>query len=339
MQDQDMPTPERILHMMHGFQPAAALKGAIELGLFTALGGESKTAAALAQAIGAPERGVRILCDFLTAAGLLEKDGSEYRSSPDCAMYLDESSPAYLGSVGRFILGDDVLGSFADIAGVVRKGGTLLEGQGTVEPNNPLWVEFARSMVPLMLPAAGFIADLVTENLSADARLKVLDVAAGHGVFGIGILMQHANAEVVALDWPIVLEVASENAEKAGVADRHRSLPGSAFDVDFGTGYDVILLTNFVHHYDIPTCTKLMRKVHGALKDGGRAVLLEFVPNEDRVSPPEQAFFALTMLVTTTSGDAYTFKQYESMAADAGFSKSELHRKEGLNESVVVLTK
>ena len=122
-------------------------------------------------------------------------------------------------------------------------------------------------------------------------------------------------------------------------ADRHRRLPGDAFDLEFGNGYDIVLLTNFLHHYDVPTCTGLLRKVHGALNDGGRAVTLEFVPNDDRVTPPEQASFSLIMLATTASGDAYTFNQLESMAAEAGFASSELHRMEGPPQSVIVSTK
>jgi len=339
MPDQNSPTPERIMQNMYGFRSSAALKGAIDLSLFTALGGEAKTTATLAKAIGAPERGVRILCDFLTIQGLLEKDGSTYRSSPDSALFLDENSPAYFGTVGRFMLGPDVVDNFSNIAAVVRKGGTLLEGQGTVEPENPIWVDFARSMVPLMKPSADFIADLVTKDIGADVPLKVLDIAAGHGIFGIEIAVRHPETRIVALDWPAVLEVASENAEKAGVADRLTKLPGSALDVDYGGGFDLVLLTNFLHHFDVVTCTSLMRKVHDALNDGGRAVTLEFVPNEDRVTPPEQASFALIMLATTAVGDAYTFKQLKGMASEAGFTKSELHRMDGPPQSVIVSTK
>jgi ubiquinone/menaquinone biosynthesis C-methylase UbiE len=179
----------------------------------------------------------------------------------------------------------------------------------------------------------------VTANGSEERPLKVLDIAAGHGTFGITIAERHPETEVVALDWPAVLEVAKENADKAGLDGRHTRLPGNAFDVEFGNGYDVVLLTNFLHHFDVPTCTKLLRKVHGALNDGGRAVTLEFVPNEDRVSPAEQASFAMMMLATTASGDAYTFRELESMAADAGFANNELHRMVGPPQSVIVSTK
>jgi len=326
--------------MINAFQASAALKGAIDLGLFTALGKESKTAASLAEAVEASERGVRILCDFLVISDLLQKEGDRYRSSPDAALFLDEKSPAYFGSVGRFMMGSELKDNFSDVAAVVRKGGTLMDGEGTVEPNHPIWVEFARTMVPLMKPSAEFIGELVTKDVSkTEEPFKVLDIAAGHGTFGIEIAKRHPEAEVVAVDWPAVLDVATENAEKAGVAERHRRRPGSAFEVDFGDGYDAVLLTNFLHHFDVPTCTDMLRKVHGALNAGGRAVMLEFVPNEDRVSPPEQASFSLIMLASTASGDAYTFKQLESMATEAGFTKSELHRLDVAPQSVIVSTK
>jgi len=119
--------------------------------------------------------------------------------------------------------------------------------------------------------------------------------------------------------------VAKSNAQAAGVAGRYRALPGSAFEVEFGNGYDVVLLTNFLHHFDAATNEKLLRKVNAALKPGARAVTLEFVPNEDRVTPPVAAKFSLTMLAATDHGDAYTFPEYEKMFRNAGFSSSTIH--------------
>ena len=116
-------------------------------------------------------------------------------------------------------------------------------------------------------------------------------------------------AEIVAVDWAGVLTVATANAKRAGVQDRYRTKPGDAFTVDYGDGYDIVLLTNFLHHFDLPTCTGLLRKVAAALKPGGRAVILEFVPNPDRVSPPMAAGFSLMMLATTPAGDAYTLAE------------------------------
>jgi hypothetical protein len=80
-----------------------------------------------------------------------------------------------------------------------------------------------------------------------------------------------------------------------------------------------------LHHFDQPTCEKLLKKVHTALAPGGRTVTFDFVPNEDRVSPPVAASFSLMMLGTTPSGDAYTYSEFERMFRNAGFSANELH--------------
>jgi hypothetical protein len=133
--------------------------------------------------------------------------------------------------------------------------------------------------------------------------------------------------------------VAKENASKSGVADRYNTIEGSAFEVDLGTGYDIVLLTNFLHHFDPPTNETLLRKVHAALSDGGQAVTLEFVPNDDRISPPETAGFSLMMLSGTPAGDAYTFSELERMFTNAGFTSSVIHPLPPGFEQVVISKK
>ena len=86
-----------------------------------------------------------------------------------------------------------------------------------------------------------------------------------------------------------------------------------------------MLLTNFLHHFDLPACGRLAAKAHAALAPGGRALTLDFIPEPDRVSPPPAATFALTMLATTAHGDAYTFAEYQQVFAKAGFVRSEFH--------------
>jgi hypothetical protein len=109
------------------------------------------------------------------------------------------------------------------------------------------------------------------------------------------------------------------------VSERYRTLPGSAFEADLGAGYDIVLVPNFLHHFDWATCVRFLRRTHAALIPGGRVITVEFVPNEDRVSPPPAAAFSLMMLGTTPSGDAYSFAELEHMCREAGFCRSELH--------------
>jgi ubiquinone/menaquinone biosynthesis C-methylase UbiE len=264
---------------------------------------------------------VRILCDYLVTKGFLTKKDRTYFLTPATALFLDRKSPAYMGGVTRFLAAPELTGTFRDTAAAVRKGGTVMAQEGTLAAEHPLWVEFARGMAPLVEPTARFVAELVG---ASQEPLRVLDIAAGHGLYGIQVAHKNPKAEIVAVDWPAVLEVAEQNARKAGVGERYRPMPGSAFDVDFGSGYDVVLLTNFFHHFDIPTCVGLMRKVAAALKNNGRAFTVEFVPDEDRVSPPESAGFGFVMLCSTPAGDAYTFSEYRKMLEEAGFKKNAL---------------
>jgi cyclopropane fatty-acyl-phospholipid synthase-like methyltransferase len=150
-------------------------------------------------------------------------------------------------------------------------------------------------------------------------------VAAGHGLFGIAFARRYPSVEVVAVDWPEVLAVAEDNARAAGVGGRYRSMPGSAFEVDWGRGYDLVLLANFLHHFDPPTCERLLARARAALGEGGRAVSVEFVPDDGRTSPPPAAGFSLVMLCSTPGGDVYTFPELDGMLRRAGFSRSELH--------------
>jgi ubiquinone/menaquinone biosynthesis C-methylase UbiE len=190
-------------------------------------------------------------------------------------------------------------------------------------------------MAPMAAPVAGQLPPLV--GAPTQGEYKVLDIAAGHGLYGLGFARHNPDAEVVALDWPAVLEVARENAQRAGA--RYSTIEGDAFGAEFGAGYDVVLLTNFLHHFDPPTCERLLRKVHAALKDGGAALALEFVPNEDRVTPPIPASFSLTMLAGTPAGDAYTYPELERMFANAGFSGGESHQLQGSPQRAIVSRK
>ncbi|MHB8734407.1 MAG: methyltransferase [Terriglobales bacterium] len=312
------PTPQRIFDTLAGFQCTAALKAAIDLELFTAIGKGATTAAEIAHACSVPERGVRILCDNLTVLGLLSKTGLRYALAPDSAMFLDRNSPAYIGGTVRFRCSPTLMKRFADLTATVRAG--TLADEGTVGDDDPVWVEFARSMLPVMAPLAAGIAQILAATHPKGAPCKVLDMAAGHGIFGVAVAQAIPSAEVVALDWQRVLEVAHETAVAAGVAARHHLLPGNAFEVDYGSDYDVVLVPNFLHHFDPPTCVTLLRKMQQALRPQGRVVVVEFVPNPDRVSPPNAASFSLIMLATTPRGDAYTRAELDEMLREAGFS-------------------
>jgi hypothetical protein len=271
MSTETIVSPENIFNTLWGFQRTAALKTGIDLDVFTAIAEGDRTAAALARKSGASERGMRILCDYLTIIGLLGKSGASYELTPESAMFLNRQSPAYLGTIASFLTIPEIVNNFADLTSTVRRGGVAEKGN-TVAEENPIWIEFARAMVPMAMPSAFAIADLL--SIASAEPVQVLDIAAGHGMFGIVLAERNPKVSVVAVDWAPVLAVAEE---------------------------------------------------HRALKPGGRIVVLEFVPNPDRVSPPMAAAFSLTMLAGTHAGDAYTLAELQRQLEGAGFKDVTAH--------------
>src|SRR5439155_5137673 len=195
----EAPSPIVVFETLWAYQRTAALRAAIELDVFRAIGEGPGDVASLARQCSASERGLRILCDYLTVIGLLSKEGGSYRHTPTSAMFLDPRSPACVASTARFLGSPATSEPFQHLADIVRNGRTTLPGQGLVEPENPVWVEFAHSMAPMMAPMCGPLGRIVLDGLLGPVR--VLDIAAGHGLFGIELAKQNSEASMVALDW------------------------------------------------------------------------------------------------------------------------------------------
>lgn len=308
-------SPALLVDAMFAVRKTAAIKAAIELDLFTMIG-EGRTAQALASEASCAERGVRILCDYLVVAGFLTKSGDRYALTPSSKVFLSRRSPAYMGAAIEFIAAPEMLSLFLDDpAGCVRNGGA--KGLANLSADNPVWLRFARAM--------GSFTGVSAQALASEVALwqqppgKVLDIAAGPGCFGIEMARAIPLAKIVALDWKPVLALTEQNAADAGLASRFSFIAGSAFDVDWGRDYDLIMLPNFLHHFDMHGCAALLKKARASLAAGGRLVAVDFVPNEDRVSPDFPAAFAWEMLATTPKGDAYTAEELGAMARMAGF--------------------
>lgn len=298
------------------YQKTAALVAAVKLDVFTVIGTEMMTAESIALRIGASTRGLRILCDYLTVLGLLRKQKLSYGLTHAARMFLDGSSPHAMGSIVDFLAAPEMLAFLLDDpASYIRRGGS--DGLANVTSDHPLWGRFAQAMAPLAAVTAKRVAAYVATL--PEPPYAVLDVAAGHGLFGIEVAKMFPDALVTAIDWAEILAFVQVNANEAGVDNRFRMVPGNACDLEWGRNFDLIILANFLHLFDRKTCTSLLRKVKSSLAAGGRALAIDFVPNEDRVSPQLPVMFAFWMLAVTPGGDAYTTNDLDEMARDAGF--------------------
>ena len=126
------PNPANIFDAINAYQKSAALKAAIQLDIFTAIARGSRGADAIAKAVSASTRGIRILCDYLVINGFLLKDGDEYSLSADSAMFLNRDSPACFGGTINFMLDPRLIAPYLNLEQIVRTGTTTLPGEGTV---------------------------------------------------------------------------------------------------------------------------------------------------------------------------------------------------------------
>jgi ubiquinone/menaquinone biosynthesis C-methylase UbiE len=299
-----------------GYQKTAALTAAVKLDVIALIGGGAVTSDALAEKTATSSRGMRILCDFLNAMGLLAKEDGAYSVTEPGKIYLDPSSPAWMGGSIDFYAAPEILRLVLDDpVSYVRHGGST--GLAHLAPDHPVWVRFAKAMSPTARLAAKRAAVYLAARPGPPTT--VLDVAAGHGFYGIELAKAFPEAVVTAVDWPSVLELASANARDAGVGERFRVAAGNAFEVDWGGEFDLVILANFLHHFSPEECATILRKVKSSLSARGRACAVDFVPDEDRARAPTHAMFAFFMLATTPGGDAWTMSDLDQMAKDAGF--------------------
>jgi len=311
------PGPQKIFETLGAFRRTAAIKTAIELDVFTAIGEGPASALQIARRCSVSERGIRKLCNYLTMLGFLERRDDAYLQSRDAAAFLDRRSPAYLGaSASEAITGE----GFSKLTEAVRRGGTALAGGGTLAPEHPVWVEFARAMAIPGMFLARMLADGLQEPV--DRPRKILDIAAGHGLYGIEFAKRNPRAEIFAVDWQQVLHIALGNAVKAGVSERFHLIPGDALSVEFGGGYDLALITNFLP--DLGAIEGLLKRIHSALGEDGRVALFELVLDEDQASPPAAVELDLTLLATTPSGETRTASQLSEVLRHAGFDRVEI---------------
>ena len=300
------------------YQRTAALVAAVKLDIFSIIGAETMSADQLANRTGCALRGMRILCDYLSVIGFLKKQNLEYSLTHVSRVFLDSSSSFAKGKIVDFVATPEIVDLFLhDPVSYVRKGGSV--DSTYLSPDHPVWARFAQAMVPFAATNAKRIAAHVAAFHSQP--YTVLDIAAGHGLYGIELAKAMPQLTVTIVDWAPVLALAQANAEAAGVADRFRMIAGNAIELNWGRDYDLILLTNFLHHFDFDSCTSLLRKARLSLAADGRLLAVDFVPNEDRISPPIPAMFAFWMLATTPCGDAYTVRDLSEMATNAGFQR------------------
>jgi len=307
-----------ILHQLHfSFVPSQVLTAALRLGVFSTIAAGRKNVPGLARAAGASERGMRMLLDALIPLGLLTKRGASYALTPLSTRYLVRKSPDYLGT---FFESDSLWDAWSQLTDVIRSGKPVhrVGDQREAERFFPVLVK----TLHVLQRERAQMAARALRNAGRRKDLRVLDIACGSGVWGIPYAESNLRARVTAQDYPAVLKVTRQYLKRHGVSHQYDFLPGDLKTVELGVGrYDVAILGNIVHSEGEKSSRELFKRLHRALGSGGRVVIIDMVPNDERSGPAFPLFFALNMLLNTERGDTYTLAEYSRWLKAAGFAR------------------
>lgn len=330
--------PLAITAILHANLAAFALRTAVELDVFGPIERGIDSAPQIADEIGANGRGVELLLDALVGLDLINRQAGRYRLSAAASLYLVPSSPLF---VGPYLLRhEEMMKVWAGLTEAIRTGKPAEEVnlETTAERFFPA---LASAIFPINYATAKMVAEkIAAAKLPADAR--VLDVAAGSGVWSLALAEANPGLTVDALDFPAVLDTTREFTEKYGVANRYRYLAGDWRDAELeAEAYDIVLLGHILHSEGMSESAKLLAKCRRAMKSGSLLVIAEFMPNEERSAPAMPLLFALNMYLLTTAGCVFTPGELERLLRSTGFS--EIYRLElpfyGKESPVVVASR
>jgi ubiquinone/menaquinone biosynthesis C-methylase UbiE len=310
-------TPQRVMQFAWGYAAPLLMEAAVRHGVFDLLDEGPKTVAEVAAASGASERGLRATMNALVGLQLLTKDSEgRYGLAGDSAAFLVSGKPGYLGGILRHLNGQlipnwlrlsDVVGTGKPVEAVNR------EGTGA-----EFFHEFVAAIFPMSYPSAQRLAEALDVD-NSQKPVKVLDLAAGSGVWGIALAQKSPKVSVTALDWPGVLDVTRGMANRFGLTKQFEFRAGGLLEADFGRGYNIATLGHILHSEGERSSRALLKKTFDAMAPGGTIAIAEFLVDEERRDSAMGLIFAVNMLVHTDEGDTYSFPEIASWLREAGF--------------------
>jgi ubiquinone/menaquinone biosynthesis C-methylase UbiE len=313
-------SPQHIMELAWGFAPTMMLHAAIKNRVFDILNAGPKSLDELCAATGSSRRGILALAEALIGFGLIRRRGGKFSLAPDAAAFMVSTKPGYHGGLIEHFAGD-LLDHWRQLPEIVRTGkpATMVnhEDQGA-----EFFSKFVESLFDMNFAASNALADELVKKLPRyNGQLKVLDIAAGSGVWSIPFTRRIPHAQIIAVDFAKVLPVTRRVAERHKVGDRVSTVAGDIQSVDFGNGYHIATLGHILHSEGEAKSRNLLKKVYDALAPGGIIAIAEFIPDDDRNGPPYPLLFAVNMLVHTETGDTFTFKQMSDWLKQIGFRK------------------
>ncbi|HVT90378.1 MAG TPA: class I SAM-dependent methyltransferase [Tepidisphaeraceae bacterium] len=313
----DAPTPERLMQMAWGYAMPLAIEAAIANHVFDHLDAGPKTIEQLSRDTGASARGLRMLMNMLVSIELLSRDSQQrYSLTQESSSFLVSTKPSFQGGIFKH-LSKQLVPKWERLSQIVKDGKPVMAVNAQQE-GAAFFEQFVEDIFPMSYGAASVLGDALNLR-EASKPVKVLDIAAGSGVWGIALAQKSSQVKVTALDWENVLAVTRRMAAKFKVQNQFNYIAGDLNTADFGNGYDIATLGHILHSEGETNSRQLVKRVYDALAPGGTIIISEFLVNDDHTGPANAAIFAVNMLVNTEQGDTFSFNEIARWLREAGF--------------------
>jgi hypothetical protein len=310
-------TPDEILKLAQSFMESRILHSAAELNLFTILQKAPLSAQGVADRIGCDVRALSMLLDAVAAMGLLIKQNGRYQCDGATAHLLAEGSP---DSILPMVLHMASLGPRWSRLTDIAKGIPAAKEEFNFSRSDKELQAFIGAMHSIGTP----LAKRIVAAVNPGASRALIDIGGGSGTYTIAFLRAAPEMKATLFDLPEVIEMARERLGHEGLLDRATLVAGSFYHDDFPGGHDLALISAIIHSYSPEENLELYKKTYGSLIPGGRILIRDHIMEPDRVHPKDGAIFAINMLVGTSGGSTYTYKEIEEGLTQAGFTKIRL---------------
>lgn len=311
-------TPERLMELSFAYAPPLVISAGVNNKVFDSLEDGAKTAEQVAQETGASARSLGILMNALVGLGLLKKDQGKYSLTHESSTFLLSTKPGtHAGFFGT--IAPHLISKWLQLSDIVR------EGRPTVAVNQEMegtefFSQLVENIIPLSYPPAQKLADHLKVAKTKE-EIRVLDIAAGSGIWGIALVQKSPRVRVTAVDWAGMIPTTKRITQNFGVADRFDYVEDDILEANFGSGYDIATLGHILHSEGEERSRRLLAKTFRALKSGGTIAIAEWLVNDDRTKPLPSLMFAVQMMVNTEKGDTFSFNEIKNWLEDAGFKK------------------
>jgi hypothetical protein len=309
-----------ITMMSGGFQKALILQVAVINDLFTYLSKKGKSALSkIAKDMKWDSRSTRIFLNALTGMGFLAKDGDRYENNQLSEEYLVESKENYMGDIIKHNY-NMLQNTWIDLDAVLKSGKPSVDRR--IDRRDE---EETRNFILGMSNFARYSAKSVLSAIDLKGSKRLLDLGGGPGTFSIEFCKKYAELTATVFDLPEVIPILEEQVKKNGLEKRISHIKGNYLVDDIGRGYDIVLIFSIIHSLSKEDTILLFKKAYDSLVKGGRILVKEFVPNDDRTGPDMPLIFAVNMLVATDGGDTYTKPEMTEFLSEAGFTDFEYY--------------